>query len=142
MEHYKDFLTVLIDHERKQLASRWLRVADSTEFREGMLYLEDCIVKHKLLTWLFDALKLGAPALLDQRWTVEHIIAILEKTELRKVALIMPGDYIMHMIGEKMRKKVYKTFGKKILLECFSREDHAQFWLNSTETSEENAFIV
>jgi hypothetical protein len=142
MEHYKDFLTVLIDHERRQLTSRWLRVVDSTEFREGLLYVEDCIVKHQLLTWLFDALKLGAPVLLDQRWTVEHIIAILEKTELRKVALIMPGDYIMHMIGEKMRKKVYSTFGKKILLECFSREEHALFWLNSTETSEENAFIV
>jgi hypothetical protein len=142
MEQYKDFLTVTIDHDRKQLTSRWLRVVNSAEFREGMLYIEDCIVKHSLITWLFDALKLGAPVLLDQRWTVEHVIAILEKTELKKVALIMPGDYIMHMIGEKMRKMVYHTFGKRILLECFSREDHAFFWLNSIETSDETSFIV
>lgn len=136
MEHHQDYLTIDVDHDKKMITSNWLRFVKSQEFRAGMLFIEDCIVKDKLIYWLVDMTQSTAPAMIDQKWTIEHIMAVLEKTDMKKIAIVVPGDFILHMIGDRMRKKVYQRFGKKILLECFSRPDHALYWFGSAEETE------
>jgi hypothetical protein len=136
MEQCMDFLNITIEEENKRLISRWLRIVDSAEFREGLVYIQSCIEKQNLNSWLFVAMHFAPPALMEQRWTVEHIVTLLEKTTLKKIALVLPDDGILYTVGNRMRKKIYHTFGQKILLECFSREDHALFWLNGAEATE------
>ena len=137
VELYKDILEIRIDYDAKLVCSTWLHYSESNNFRQGLSHIASCINKHHLTLWLQDCRNLSAPGVLDQKWILEELMPLLEKSDLQKIAMVMPGDYILHMVAAEMRDKIYGKFGRRILLECFSRSTHGLYWLQSTdETSE------
>lgn len=132
VEQFQDILQTKIDYEAKLVCSNWLHYIESQNLREGLLHMASCINKHHLTSWLQDCRNLSAPGVLDQKWIVEELMPLLEKSDLQKIALVMPGDYILHMVAAEMRDKIYGRYGQRITLECFSRSTHGLYWLQST----------
>ena len=136
-ERYKDYLSIRVYPESKLIHTCWLRTVSSGEFRAGLLHLQAVILQQQLELWLLDANHLAPPDVLDQKWTIEKLLRSLEEAKLRKIALILPDDPIFHMLGESMKARVYSLFSQKILLDCFSRTDHARYWLLLSSETED-----
>ncbi|WP_018477548.1 hypothetical protein [Pontibacter roseus] len=135
MKQVKDYLSVELEDGQRRVVSRWLRPVESAELREGLLLLQHLTEEHQPVSWLMETHHLTPLPLEDQNWVVESLASRLVDTSLLQVALVLPNDATLHLVGDRIKQKIYTAFGQKIQVECFSRRDHALFWLSNPEDS-------
>lgn len=137
MELYKNFLKIDIEPEHQMLCSKWYKAMSVAEYKEGLLHAEKLLRENLLECWLVQASIFNPPVVKEQKWTIEVLLPLLLKTNLKKIAFVLPGDHFMHMLASSMIDKAYRMFGHRIKLECFTRVEHARHWLLTSDETED-----
>ncbi|WP_299757682.1 hypothetical protein [uncultured Pontibacter sp.] len=126
----KDFVTIRYSAEQKLIRNEWRGVIPSVELRAAMIYSCEFILANKVELILADFTLMCAPTLEDQVWIANHTAALLQHSNLKRVANLMAQD-----LFQQIAVQAIYDMASEIPLPCESRdfvtEEDALEWLFS-----------
>lgn len=131
-----------ISYNPKQglLSSQWLRVVNSTEYRQALVNVCKRLRKSNAMGWLVDFSHTTTPNMSDQNWTIELLGHSLPLTKLRKLALVLPDDLFLEVVVEKVSNSLLSMSNNKVQIAYFADPCAAQQWLTSSNDPCEGLF--
>lgn len=134
------YFKVTYHPKQSLLSSRWLRVGDSTEYRQALVNICKRLQKSKAMSWLVDFSRVAAPNMSDQSWTIELLGHSLPHTKLRKLALVLPDDLFLEVVVEKVSNSLLSMSDNQVQIAHFADSCAAQQWLVSSNDPDEGLF--
>ncbi|WP_299826526.1 hypothetical protein [uncultured Pontibacter sp.] len=125
----KDYLMYGIDASRKLLYSKWAMPIDSGHFRAGLQHMAQVIHDQEIKLWIHESIRLNDLETEDQRWTTEVLALILSQSSLKYIAIVRPPGNEIKSMGNSIRDKAYRIYGKNVGIEFFDAVDEAKAWI-------------
>ncbi|MDX5423456.1 MAG: hypothetical protein LPK14_14470 [Hymenobacteraceae bacterium] len=129
MHLFHDYLAYGIDSHKKLLHSKWTRPISHTELREGLQHLVEVIYNHEIKLWLHHSMVLDTLSMQDLNWLKEVLSLLLVQSSLKQMAIVSDEESDQKRVGESLREKSYRIFGKGVLVEFFPNTGLATAWL-------------
>lgn len=123
-----DFISISLSHEENLMRIRWKKPPASRQYRLGMLKAGRALKEHRLERVLLNNQRLGVLTLEDQGWLVTTSIALLPRTNLKKLAVVTSADALQQMSSEAIGSKL-KQANLPYVTRYFLSEDEAREWL-------------
>ncbi|MBX0331820.1 STAS/SEC14 domain-containing protein [Pontibacter sp. HSC-14F20] len=134
------YFQVSYNRELGLLSSQWLRVGNSTEYRQALINICRQLQKYNACGWLVDFSRMATPNMSDQNWTIELLGHSLPQTRLRKLALVLPDDLFLEVVVEKVSNSLLSMSGNQVQIAQFDDPDTAQQWLICCSDPNEGLF--
>lgn len=134
------YIQVKYNPKQGLLSSQWLRVVNSTEYRQALMNVCKRLQKSNAMGWLVDFSNMTSPNMSDQSWTIELLGHSLPLTKLRKLALVLPDDLFLEVVVEKVSNSLLSMSGNKLQIAYFADSCTAQQWLASSSDPCEGLF--
>ncbi|MCC9138162.1 hypothetical protein ACFSKU_00470 [Pontibacter silvestris] len=132
---YKDFMAYRLSKDNKLITNKWLHQINSAEYRQGLLYVYENIFQYHCQCWLYDASTFVSPDIRDQKWTMDIFGALLAKSTLQKIAVLLPEDAFLLKLADDVQQKANPIFGEGVVVKYFFNADEANEWLTDGVTN-------
>ncbi|MBD1396497.1 hypothetical protein H9Q13_04915 [Pontibacter sp. JH31] len=123
-------ISIQHDPSTRLLLTKWLRAVGSHEYRESILSFYKSLSENKILFWVVDITRLSCPNMLDQKWTTELLGPGICKTQLQKIAFVLPDDLFLELVTEKMVEEVLRLCEGQVEIGYFRDYEQAFNWLH------------
>lgn len=119
-----------LSDNNRLITSKWLHQLDSAAYREGLLYIYENIYQYHCQCWLYDASTFVSPNIRDQKWTMEVFGALLAKSTLEKIAVLLPEDKFLLTLANEVQQQANPIFGEGVTVKYFFSPEEAKEWLS------------
>ncbi len=125
------YLSLIHYPDRGMVYSQWLRTVDSADYRKSLLSVCDLIQDSEATHWLVDSSNATSPTISDQNWTAHILANSLLKSNIRKIAVVLPDDLFLELVAERVSAKIMSLTKNKVQIARFASVAIAQQWLSS-----------
>ncbi|GAB3203758.1 hypothetical protein ABID22_002031 [Pontibacter aydingkolensis] len=129
VEIEKDYLRGWVDRSIMLMYSEWLRPVNSIEYREGSQQLLYLLQQYEVLNWISDSEKLGDITVVDEQWTLMHIVPAMTQTTLLKVARVSGEDKSSYSKFENFVIRAEEIHIGNIMVRQFVTYKEAADWI-------------
>lgn len=129
METPVDYLEIKIDDAKHLLYGKWLRDVTNDEYKAGLRYMYQLIVKHEIVSWLQNSEYLLPRNVGDQKWIAEEFAVLVMQSSVKYMAVVVPKTSAHYAVLSSIREKAYRIFGRSKLVELFETNEEALAWL-------------
>ena len=98
----KDFLTIFLKPELKQIHLKWKGYAASDQFRDGLNAALKLVKERKLEYWLGDLKLMQLILPFDEEWTTNMWFPLIATTSLKKMAIVTSLDFLNNSAVKRM----------------------------------------
>lgn len=119
--------------EESILCTKWLSEPSPDVFKEHVRLSIEFAEKYKTRYWLSDNTAGITLTLEQQRWKAESIAACIARTNLCRIALVVPADPLYQLMSYKIVDKLRELADNSLQIEAFTEHFTAKDWLLNFE---------
>lgn len=126
-----DYVNITVENDIKLISITWQRQVSSDELRIGFYKAVEAAILYSCKYWLGDARKTDYLEIADQHWMVKELAALINQSEIIKLARIIKDDDISVLSGAIIKQKFDNNHLHhfNFSAEIFTEIEMARLWL-------------
>ncbi len=118
-----------VDTDINLMYSEWLRLPSKKEYEAGVRESEELLISNPVHFWIMDSTKLAAMPLDDQKEKLRYMAHVMAKSELRKIARIVPKDNVIISFFEETLHEAILINNSRLEIDRFTTYKAAADWI-------------